>query len=100
MAEQMTSGDDPGDFTVTQVQAFLDAGTDDPGEVSRILAAERAGQNRKGIVDAYVDPASAADEADEIEASRSDDHREDAEAMGYNLVDVTEAANNPPVEEV
>jgi hypothetical protein len=47
----MKEGDDPGDFTVAQVNAYLDGlGEDDKREVGRVLRAEKKGQARKGIV--------------------------------------------------
>lgn len=44
----MRDGDDPGRFTISQVTAHLDQASDE--ERTRVLDAERAGKNRKGIV--------------------------------------------------
>jgi hypothetical protein len=49
----MQAGDDPGDFTIPQVTAYLDGlpdGPDKDAEVQRVLDAERAGQARTGLV--------------------------------------------------
>jgi hypothetical protein len=48
---RMEAGNDPADFTVTQVNDYLNTltGTDDP-EYQRVLAAESEGQARKGII--------------------------------------------------
>lgn len=50
MADETTmqTGDDPGDFTVEQVQAHLDGA--DKDERTRVLDAERAGKARVGIL--------------------------------------------------
>lgn len=44
----MRDGDDPANFTISQVTAHLDQASDT--ERTRVLDAERAGKNRKGIV--------------------------------------------------
>lgn len=48
---RMVAGDDPKDFTVTQVNDYLNTtgGTEDP-EHQRVLEAERNGEKRKGIL--------------------------------------------------
>lgn len=48
VSDTMGLGDDPGDFTVHEVVAYLDA-TADTVEQDRVLAAEAAGRNRAGI---------------------------------------------------
>lgn len=47
-ARVMTAGDDPNDFTVDQVNAYLKTASDE--EKERVLQAERDGQARKTIV--------------------------------------------------
>lgn len=44
----MGEGDDPADFTVDQVNAYLEEASEE--EVDRVLEAERAGEARKGIL--------------------------------------------------
>lgn len=44
----MGEGDDPADFTVDQVNAYLENAEED--EVERVLEAERDGEARKGIL--------------------------------------------------
>ena len=44
----MQEGDDPADFTVDQVNAYLEEADED--EVDRVLEAERQGEARKGIL--------------------------------------------------
>lgn len=66
----MKTGDDPGDYTVAEVQEFLADASD--FEADRIREAERAGKGRVGILTAAV--------------TSSD---------GYTRVDVSERANNP-----
>ncbi len=48
--EPMTADSDPADFTVDQVNAYLDSGVDD-GERDRVLTAERSGRGRVWILD-------------------------------------------------
>jgi hypothetical protein len=98
MADEITEPFDPADHSVKDVVAYLDA-NEDPGEKARVLQAEREGKARAGVLDTFVDPVNPADEVEQAEAAQVLDHREDAEAMGYDLVDVTEDANNPPVQE-
>jgi hypothetical protein len=50
----MQAGNDPGDFTPEQVSAFLT--TADDAERERVLAAERDGKNRAGVLKAYDTP--------------------------------------------
>ena len=54
---RMQAGDDPKDFTVTQVNDYLNTltGTDDP-EHQRVLAAEADGEKRKGILGEPTEP--------------------------------------------
>lgn len=91
MADETFGPDsDPADYTVDAVKAYADT-VADPGEVQRLLGAERAGADRVTLVshlEGLLEPPSA-----------SEAHGEDPEKMGYDLVDVTEAANNPPVVE-
>lgn len=47
--EKMKAGDDPADFTVDQVNAYLATADDD--EKTRVLAAEQEGEARKGILE-------------------------------------------------
>lgn len=94
----MEHGDDPNNFVMSDVLDHL-AQTLDPAETARVLAAERAGAARKGILEPLngreiVDYSDANAEAEE--QARQAEAGSDAEAMGYTLVDVTEAANNPP----
>lgn len=44
----MGEGDDPADFTVDQVNAYLEEASEE--EVDRVLDAEREGEARKGIL--------------------------------------------------
>lgn len=46
----MKAGGDPGDYTVDQVNAYLETVTDD-AERARVLGAEQDGQARKGILE-------------------------------------------------
>ena len=92
MADETFGPDsDPSDYTVDGVREYADTVTD-PGEIQRLLGAERAGANRVTLVshlEGLLEPPSAAEA-----------HGEDAEKMGYSLVDVTDKANNPEVIEV
>lgn len=44
----MSAGDDPGDFNVTEVQAYL--ATADEAEKARVLEAEKDGKNRSSLL--------------------------------------------------
>ena len=62
--QTMQTGDDPADFTVPQVQEYLDSlDRDEAGgaEAQRVLDAERAGQERKGILEHDLGGASSDD---------------------------------------
>lgn len=56
--EPEETGFDPNEHTVAEVNAYLDSlDGQAPGEVARVLEVERAGQNRKGIVEGPHAPA-------------------------------------------
>ena len=48
-SSEMSAGDDPSNFKVAQVKAYLETADDD--EFARVISAEKKGEARKGILD-------------------------------------------------